>query len=362
VGRTAVFSAPRDLQIPRGALFLPDQSDGTRVTPVGGLVGHLGWIGGGDRPFVWRAEAPSLLIAMDHRHGSPMHNALGSASSPARAGAERRPVTADRTCQAPPLPPGRWRGLTTSVSRWIIPVFHRPPGRRSRNTRAGLAWASCGSHLPDDARRGRLRLTATLLFGAVHVCAPAREDGRYLTGARVSAGIDTALRLAARLTCDDLARAVQLGIECDPHPPHGPSTGLTSTGTCWPCRLRGTRARRSPGSPRCWPGSLPSPRGPLTQCWARIRGTRSAWHGCGRPSVGQPATGRCAAGPTCFADCTTQAGAWTVNEGGTAVAAVLKTDLDTCRGRTRVAPESRCVSWRSWRTVTARWGRGGGGR
>jgi len=27
--------------------------------------------------------------------------------------------------------------------------------------------------------------------------------------------------LEARLTSDDLARAVQLGIEYDPHPPHG---------------------------------------------------------------------------------------------------------------------------------------------
>lgn len=47
------------------------------------------------------------------------------------------------------------------------------------------------------------------------------EDGRYLTAAGVLAGIDMALRLAARLTSDDLARAVQLGIEYDPHPPHG---------------------------------------------------------------------------------------------------------------------------------------------
>lgn len=30
-----------------------------------------------------------------------------------------------------------------------------------------------------------------------------------------------ALRLVASLTNDDLARAVQLGIEYDPHPPHG---------------------------------------------------------------------------------------------------------------------------------------------
>jgi transcriptional regulator GlxA family with amidase domain len=47
------------------------------------------------------------------------------------------------------------------------------------------------------------------------------EDDRYLTSAGVSAGIDMALRLAARLTDDDTARLIQLVIEYDPHPPHG---------------------------------------------------------------------------------------------------------------------------------------------
>lgn len=58
-------------------------------------------------------------------------------------------------------------------------------------------------------------------LGATYVPQRWVEDGRYLTGAGVSAGIDTALRLAATLTNDDLARAVQLGLEYDPHPPHG---------------------------------------------------------------------------------------------------------------------------------------------
>lgn len=58
-------------------------------------------------------------------------------------------------------------------------------------------------------------------LGATYVPERWVEDGRYLTGAGVSAGIDTALRLVARLTSDDVARAVQLGIEYDPHPPHG---------------------------------------------------------------------------------------------------------------------------------------------
>lgn len=58
-------------------------------------------------------------------------------------------------------------------------------------------------------------------LGATYVPRRWVEDGKYLTGAGVSAGIDTALQLAARLTSDDLARAVQLGIEYDPHPPQG---------------------------------------------------------------------------------------------------------------------------------------------
>jgi len=58
-------------------------------------------------------------------------------------------------------------------------------------------------------------------LGATYVPQRWVEDGRYLTGAGVSAGIDTALHLAAKLTNDDVARMVQLAIEYDPHPPHG---------------------------------------------------------------------------------------------------------------------------------------------
>jgi len=63
--------------------------------------------------------------------------------------------------------------------------------------------------------------------GATYVPERWVEDDRYLTCAGVSAGIDMALRLAARLTNDDLARMVQLGIEYDPHPPNG---GIDWTG------------------------------------------------------------------------------------------------------------------------------------
>jgi transcriptional regulator GlxA family with amidase domain len=45
------------------------------------------------------------------------------------------------------------------------------------------------------------------------------EHGKIMTAAGVSAGIDMALRLAQRIGGDDLAQAIQLGIEYDPDPP-----------------------------------------------------------------------------------------------------------------------------------------------
>ena len=47
------------------------------------------------------------------------------------------------------------------------------------------------------------------------------EDGKFITSAGVSAGIDMALALVARLTDEPTARRVQLAIEYDPHPPFG---------------------------------------------------------------------------------------------------------------------------------------------
>jgi putative intracellular protease/amidase len=44
-------------------------------------------------------------------------------------------------------------------------------------------------------------------------------DGRIVTSAGVSAGIDMALRLVQRIAGDELAQAIQLGIEYDPQPP-----------------------------------------------------------------------------------------------------------------------------------------------
>lgn len=56
-------------------------------------------------------------------------------------------------------------------------------------------------------------------FGAQAVAERVVVDGDVVTAAGVSAGIDMALTLTARIAGDDVARAVQLGIEYDPSPP-----------------------------------------------------------------------------------------------------------------------------------------------
>jgi putative intracellular protease/amidase len=56
-------------------------------------------------------------------------------------------------------------------------------------------------------------------FGAEPTSERVVEQGKVITAAGVSSGIDMALRLAQLIAGDDVAQAIQLGIEYDPQPP-----------------------------------------------------------------------------------------------------------------------------------------------
>ena len=56
-------------------------------------------------------------------------------------------------------------------------------------------------------------------FGAQPTQQRVVEQGKVITAAGVSSGIDMALVLAQRIAGDDVAQAIQLGIEYDPTPP-----------------------------------------------------------------------------------------------------------------------------------------------
>jgi transcriptional regulator GlxA family with amidase domain len=76
-----------------------------------------------------------------------------------------------------------------------------------------------------DLLRGRRATTHWLFlerlreYGAEPVSERVVDEGDVITAAGVSAGIDMALGLAAREAGDEVAQAIQLGIEYDPQPP-----------------------------------------------------------------------------------------------------------------------------------------------
>jgi transcriptional regulator GlxA family with amidase domain len=67
-------------------------------------------------------------------------------------------------------------------------------------------------------------------YGVVPVAERIVREGRIVTAAGVSAGIDMALMLAGEIAGPQLAHAIQLGIEYDPEPPYRGGTPLTAPG------------------------------------------------------------------------------------------------------------------------------------
>jgi putative intracellular protease/amidase len=70
-----------------------------------------------------------------------------------------------------------------------------------------------------EATTNWLELDTLAGLGARPVERRVVEQGKVITAAGVSSGIDMALTLAARIGGDDLAQAIQLSIEYDPEPP-----------------------------------------------------------------------------------------------------------------------------------------------
>jgi putative intracellular protease/amidase len=74
-----------------------------------------------------------------------------------------------------------------------------------------------------DGRRATshwLALDELKRLGAVTVSERVVFDGKYVTAAGVSAGIDMGLTLAGQVAGDKVAQSIQLGIEYDPQPPY----------------------------------------------------------------------------------------------------------------------------------------------
>jgi transcriptional regulator GlxA family with amidase domain len=65
-------------------------------------------------------------------------------------------------------------------------------------------------------------------LGAVPATGRVVTDGKYMTAAGVSAGLDMALALAGKLAGDAVAQSVQLALEYDPQPPYQAGSPVTA--------------------------------------------------------------------------------------------------------------------------------------
>ena len=148
--------------------------------------------------------------SFDHRIGGsatkpgvscPFADGPGRAPRPARTRSSAG-CPAPRPCS---WPNGRERcGATPATSRW----WPTPPSSR---------WSPTSSSSPAGPASVRPRPAGRVRGGPGRRAGGVR--GKYVTAAGVSAGIDMALALAARIAGDEIAKAIQLGIQYDPRLP-----------------------------------------------------------------------------------------------------------------------------------------------
>jgi putative intracellular protease/amidase len=101
-----------------------------------------------------------------------------------------------------------WIRAAHETSRWTTSVCT-----------GSMLLAAAGILNGLEATTHWMSLDRLAAYGARPTLKRVVEQGKVITAAGVSSGIDMALTLAARIAGDDVAQAIQLGIEYDPQPP-----------------------------------------------------------------------------------------------------------------------------------------------
>jgi putative intracellular protease/amidase len=152
---------------------------------------------------------------------------LGTTTGPKRTENAMLALTADATLDDLPDPdvivvPGGFgtRELMRdeSVLEWLR-AAHETSSFTTSVCTGSLVLAAAGLLDGLEATTHWMAMEMLPEYGAVPVARRVVEQGRLITAAGVSSGIDMALMLAARIAGDDVAKAIQLGIEYDPEPP-----------------------------------------------------------------------------------------------------------------------------------------------
>ncbi len=116
--------------------------------------------------------------------------------------------------------PGQAAHMTTEdpLQKWLIQA-DRTTTRTTSVCTGALILAAAGLLRGRQATTHWLAMDELRRLGAKPVQERYVFDGKYATGAGVSAGIDMALALVAAVAGERTAKHIQLGIEYDPRPP-----------------------------------------------------------------------------------------------------------------------------------------------
>jgi transcriptional regulator GlxA family with amidase domain len=167
-------------------------------------------------PYEVLARVPGFEVLFVGERAGPVRTETGALSLIADASIAEAPpadIVLVPGGLAPPLAPGpvhEWLRAADAVSTWTTSVCV-----------GSLVLAKAGLLTGRRATSHWLTMTELGEFGAVPVHERVVFDGKYATAAGVSAGIDMALALVARIegAGPEVAQIIQLGIEYDPQPP-----------------------------------------------------------------------------------------------------------------------------------------------
>jgi transcriptional regulator GlxA family with amidase domain len=152
---------------------------------------------------------------------------IAAETGPKRTETEMLAVLADYTFDEFPEPevivfPGGFgtRALMAdpAILAWLRHAHERSQWTTSVCT-GSLVLGAAGILDGLEATTHWLMLDELAEFGATPVSRRVVHEGKVMTAAGVSAGIDMALALASEIAGEEIARAIQLGIEYDPEPP-----------------------------------------------------------------------------------------------------------------------------------------------
>jgi transcriptional regulator GlxA family with amidase domain len=152
---------------------------------------------------------------------------IAATPGPCRTETEMLALTADATYEELPHPevivvPGGYgtRALTTDerVLDWLT-AAHATSRYTTSVCTGSLLLGAAGILDGLEATTHWTVLDDLAQYGATPVSRRVVHQGKVITAAGVSAGIDMALALAAQIAGPEYAQAIQLGIEYDPDPP-----------------------------------------------------------------------------------------------------------------------------------------------